>query len=59
MINVTKFFISAVFLVGLLTATMFGCSGPQAAKTGFLKDYSQLQPHPEIDGRHRIYQSKH
>ncbi|UCD32728.1 MAG: DUF3313 domain-containing protein [Desulfobacterales bacterium] len=40
-------------LVGFLSLALVGCAGPQAAKTGFLKDYSKLQPHPEIEGRHR------
>jgi uncharacterized protein DUF3313 len=53
MTNVIRNSIFAFFLTGLLVATMFGCAGPQAAKTGFLKDYSQLQPHPDIEGRHR------
>jgi hypothetical protein len=37
---------------------MLACAGPQAAKTGFLKDYSQLEPHPDIDGRHRYINPK-
>jgi uncharacterized protein DUF3313 len=53
MTKVTRISIFALFLTGLLVLTMFGCAGPQAAKTGFMKDYSQLQPHPEIEGRHR------
>jgi len=45
--------IFVLFLTGLLTLTMFGCGGSQAAKTGFLGDYSKLQPHPDVDGRFR------
>ncbi len=41
-------------LVGISVFISAGCgAGTQAAKTGFLKDYSKLQPHPDIDGRHR------
>jgi len=54
MTNAFRNSIFAFFLTGLLVATMLGCAGPtKAAKTGFLKDYSQLKPHPEIEGRHR------
>jgi len=41
-------------LLGIFALTQFGCGGAgEAARTGFLKDYSQLQPHPEVDGRFR------
>ena len=53
MANVIRNSVFAISLTGLLVATMLACAGPQAAKTGFLKDYSQLKPHPEIDERHR------
>jgi len=53
MTNLFRNSIFAFFLTGLFVATMFGCGGSQAAKTGFLKDYSQLKPRPEIEGRHR------
>ena len=39
-------------LVGLAPVLISGCATP-AAKTGFLKDYSKLEPDPDIDGRHR------
>lgn len=42
----------AWLLVGLAPVLISGCAAP-AAKTGFLKDYSKLEPHPDIDGRHR------
>ena len=43
-------FVAMSFFAALLLS---GCATPQAAKTGFLKDYSKLEPHPEIDGRIR------
>lgn len=58
MTKLPKFSIFAFILTGFVALTMFGCAGPQAAKTGFLKDYSQLEPHPEIDGRHRYINPK-
>ena len=58
MTSVIRSSIFAFFLTGLLVATMLGCGGSQAAKTGFLGDYSQLQPHPEIEGRFRHINSK-
>ena len=42
----------AWLLVGLAPVLISGCATP-AAKTGFLKDYSKLEPDPDIDGRHR------
>jgi hypothetical protein len=48
--------IFALFLTGLFALTMFGCATP-AAKTGFLLDYSKLEPHPDIDGRFRYINS--
>jgi uncharacterized protein DUF3313 len=50
-VAINSFF--ALFLTGLLALTMFGCGGSQAAKTGFLGDYSKLEPHPDIEGRFR------
>jgi len=45
-------------VVGILTFTLLGCGGAhQAAKTGFLKDYSKLEAHPDIDGRFRYANS--
>ena len=41
----------AALLFGLLALLISGCSTAPAARTGFLKDYSKLKPHPEIDGR--------
>ena len=44
----------AWLLVGLAPVLISGCATQTpAAKTGFLKDYSKLEPHPDIDGRHR------
>jgi len=44
----------ACLLVGLAPVLISGCATrAPAAKTGFLKDYSKLEPHPDIDGRHR------
>ncbi len=43
--------VMACLLVSLVPVLISGCAAP-AAKTGFLKDYSKLQPHPDIDGRH-------
>jgi len=37
---------------------MSGCAGTETARTGFLKDYSKLQPHPDIDGRFRYINPK-
>lgn len=35
----------------LVAGVLVGCSGrPQAAQSGFLRDYSQLKPHPEVEG---------
>ena len=42
----------ACLLIGLMPVLLSGCGATQAAKTGFLKDYSKLTPHPDIDGRH-------
>jgi len=44
----------ACLLVGLAPVLISGCATrAPAAKTGFLKDYSKLEPHPDIEGRHR------
>jgi len=40
-------------LAGILTITLVGCAGHKAAKTGFLKDYSKMTAHPDVDGRFR------
>ncbi len=40
-------------LLGLFALTQSGCGAGEAASTGFLKDYSQLEPHPEVEGRFR------
>jgi len=51
--NNRNLFLSLI-LLGLFALTQFGCGGAgAAARTGFLKDYSQLKPHPEVDGRFR------
>ncbi len=42
----------AVLFIGIAPVLLSGCGATQAAKTGFLKDYSKLKPHPDIDGRH-------
>jgi hypothetical protein len=35
----------------VLFASLAGCTGrPQVTYSGFLKDYSQLKPHPEVEG---------
>jgi len=56
MTKLTKNTIFALLLPGLLALTMFGCA-TQAAKTGFLNDYSKLEPHPDIKGRFRYINS--
>lgn len=38
----------AVLLIGLTPILISGCAGTETARTGFLKDYSKLQPHPDI-----------
>jgi len=43
-------------LAGILTFTLVSCAH-QTAKTGFLKDYSKLEAHPDIDGRFRYINS--
>ena len=53
MTRVARNSIFALFLTGFLALTMFGCGGSQAAKTGFLGDYSKLESHPDIEGRFR------
>ncbi len=40
-------------LAGILAFTLVGCAGHKAAKTGFLKDYSKMEAHPDVDGRFR------
>jgi Protein of unknown function (DUF3313) len=40
-------------LAGILAFTLVGCAGHEAARTGFLKDYSKLEAHPDVDGRFR------
>jgi len=35
----------------VVLALLVGCTGrPQGAYSGFLRDYSQLKPHPKIEG---------
>lgn len=49
-----RYLFLSLILLGLFALTQFGCGGAgEAARTGFLKDYSQLAPHPEVDGRFR------
>ena len=44
----------AGLLISLAPVWISGCeTTTPAAKTGFLKDYSKLEPHPDIEGRHR------
>ncbi len=44
----------ACLLVGLAPVLISGCATQTpAAKTGFLKDYSKLEHHPDIEGRYR------
>ncbi len=51
--NNGNLFLSSI-LLGIFALTQFGCGGAhEAARTGFLKDYSQLAPHPEVEGRFR------
>ncbi len=45
--------VMACLLVSLMPVLLSGCAGTETARTGFLKDYSKLQPHPDIDGRFR------
>lgn len=40
----------ACLVISLMPVWLFGCA-PQAAKTGFLKDYSKLTQHPDIEER--------
>ena len=45
--------------IGLVPLWISGCvTTPETAKTGFLKDYSKLQAHPDIDGRFRYLNPK-
>jgi len=44
--------------IGLAPLLISGCAGPETARTGFLKDYSKLTPHPDIDGRFRYINPK-
>ena len=54
MIKIFNKFIFGFVVIGFFAAlALSGCATPQAAKTGFLKNYSNLEPHPDIDGRHR------
>ena len=48
----------AVLLIGLTPVLISGCGTPETARTGFLKDYSKLQAHPDIDGRFRYINPK-
>lgn len=42
----------SLMLIGIFVMTLSGCSSPKAARTGFIMDYSDLKPHPEIDGKY-------
>ncbi len=45
--------------IGLVPLWISGCgTTPETARTGFLKDYSKLQAHPEIEGRFRYLNPK-
>jgi len=44
--------------IGLVPLWISGCGTPETARTGFLKDYSKLQAHPDIDGRFRYINPK-
>ena len=49
-----RYLFLSLILLGLFALTQIGCGGAgEAARTGFLKDYSQLEPHPKVDGRFR------
>lgn len=53
MFKLPRYSLIGLLFVGFASIAMLGCGGSQAVKTGFLKDYSQLRPHPEIEGRYR------
>ena len=45
--------------IGLVPLWISGCgTTPETARTGFLKDYSKLTPHPEEEGRFRYINPK-
>jgi len=45
--------------IGLVPLWISGCgTTPETARTGFLKDYSKLKPHPEVEGRFRYLNPK-
>ena len=45
--------------IGLVPLWISGCgTTPETARTGFLKDYSKLTPHPEEEGRFRYLNPK-
>ena len=48
-----KKLIPVFVVIGFFAALALSGCATQAAKTGFLKNYSSLEPHPDIDGRHR------
>ncbi len=50
--------VMACLLVSLMPVLIAGCAGPETARTGFLKDYSKLKPHPEVEGRFRYTNPK-
>ncbi len=50
--------VMACLLVSLTPVLISGCGTPETARTGFLKDYSKLQAHPDIDGRFRYLNPK-
>jgi hypothetical protein len=47
----TKTIVTAVAIIFL--GSVAGCATQQAAKSGFLSDYSQLKPDPAFDGARR------
>ena len=48
-----KKLIPVFIVIGFFAALALSGCATQAAKTGFLKNYSNLEPHPDIDGQHR------
>jgi hypothetical protein len=44
--------------IGLVPLWISGCGTTETARTGFLKDYSKLKPHPEVEGRFRYLNPK-
>ena len=52
------YFPVVALFIGLMALGITGCAGTETARTGFLKDYSKLKPHPDIDGRFRYINPK-